>query len=37
MALRGYIYTKEKKMPVSEADIKPYWRSDSNVKTGLQR
>ena len=26
MSLRGYIYTKEKEMPASEAGIKPYWR-----------
>ena len=28
-----YIYTKETEMPASEAGIKPYWRSNSNVKT----
>ena len=27
MSLRGYIYTKEKEMPASEAGIKPCWRS----------
>ena len=29
MSLRGYIYTKEKEMPASEAGIKPYWRSEN--------
>ena len=29
MSLRGYIYTKEKEMPASEAGIKPCWRSEN--------
>ena len=28
MSIRGYIYTKEKEMPASEAGIKRYWRSE---------
>ena len=29
MSLGGYIYTKEKEMPASEAGIEPYWRSEN--------
>ena len=38
MSLRGYIYTKEKEMPASEAGIKPCGDPRiANVKTGQQR
>ena len=30
MSLRGYIYTKEKEVPASEAGIKPCWRSENH-------
>ena len=29
MYLRGYLYTKEKEMPASEAGIKPYWKFEN--------
>ena len=29
MSLGGYIFTKEKEIPASEAGIKPYWRSEN--------
>ena len=35
MSLRGYIYTKAREIPASEAGIKTYWRYENRDCNGM--